>query len=204
MDSHSYTADGFRQKEEFVRSAVLELKPADVLDVGANTGHFSRLAAEHGARVVAIDTDATCVGTIWQTAHARKLDILPLVVNFARPTPAVGWRNQECGAFLTRADGRFQCVLMLAVLHHLLVSERIPLGEILDVAADITSDALVIEFVGPQDDMFRMISRGRDALFSDLDEKAFEASAASRFTIIRSQRIGARHRWLYFLRKKQD
>jgi hypothetical protein len=93
---------------------------------------------------------------------------------------------------------------MLAVLHHLLVSERIPLGEILDVAADITSDALVIEFVGPQDDMFRMISRGRDALFSDLDEKAFEASAASRFTIIRSQRIGARHRWLYFLRKKQD
>ncbi len=62
------------------------------------------------------------------------LDVLPLVVDLTRPTPAVGWRNQECASFLDRARGGFDLVLMLAVVHHMLVTERIPLEDLLAVA----------------------------------------------------------------------
>ncbi len=81
-------------------------RPRRVLDVGANTGHFSEMAARAGASVVAIDGDTAVVGDIWRRASAEKLDILPLVVNLAQPTPPTGWRNRECPSFLDRATGQ--------------------------------------------------------------------------------------------------
>jgi hypothetical protein len=93
MTAHSYGDPAFAAKERFVKEALEEFKPAHVLDAGANTGHFSALAAHAGASVVAIDLDPVCVGEIWQRAGDQRLNILPLVMNLARPTPALGWRN---------------------------------------------------------------------------------------------------------------
>src|SRR5258708_5922572 len=176
-----------------------EQQPRTVLDVGCNTGHFSYLAARHGASVVAIDYDAVVVGAVWRQAHKENLDILPLVVNLARPTPAIGWRNGECASFLERAHGRFETVLMLGVIHHLMVSERIPLAEIVSLAAELTTAALVIEFVAPDDPMFRRIARGRDHLFSDLTKESFESACATHFEIVRCERLDVTSRWLYLM-----
>jgi SAM-dependent methyltransferase len=202
MDTHSYSAATFQAKEDFVRQALASARPRRVLDVGANTGHFSALAAAGGAAVVAIDTDARCAGAIWEKARAQSLDVLPLVVNLARPTPPLGWRNRECAAFLDRARGSFDCVLMLAVLHHLLVTERVPLAEVLELAAELTTDHLVIEWVGPEDAMFRQIARGRDHLHADLNHARFEQACQRHFEVARSVRLGESHRWLYWLRKR--
>ncbi len=204
MEAHSYEPEAFAAKEQFVSEALRELKPARVLDVGANTGHFSALAARAGAEVVAIDRDSACVGRIWQRARGENLNILPLVVDLARPSASLGWRNQECLAFLDRARGHFDAVLMLALLHHLLVTERVPLDDALDVAADLTRDALVIEFVAPQDEMFRRLARGRNDLYATLDAVAFEAACSRRFRIVRQARLGNPHRILYLLRKRAD
>jgi SAM-dependent methyltransferase len=202
MDTHSYSAATFQAKEDFVRQALASAQPRRVLDVGANTGHFSALAAAGGAAVVAIDTDARCAGAIWEKARAQSLDVLPLVVNLARPTPPLGWRNRECAAFLDRARGGFDCVLMLAVLHHLLVTERVPLAEVLELAAELTTDHLVIEWVGPEDAMFRQIARGRDQLHAGLNHLRFEQACQRHFEVARSVRLGESHRWLYWLRKR--
>ena len=59
-------------------------------------------------------------------------------------------------------------VMMLAVIHHMLVSERVPLGEIVGLAADLTTRHAIIEYVGPTDPMFRILLRGRDALHAGL------------------------------------
>lgn len=202
MATHSYSDAAFQAKEEFVRAALAEGRPRRVLDVGANTGHFSALAATAGASVVAIDSDARCVGAIWRRAVAQKLDLLPLVVDFARPTPPLGWRNRELPSFLDRARGGFDAVLMLAVLHHLLVTERVPLEEVLELAAELTTAHLVIEWVGPQDPMFRQIARGRDHLHADLTVEGFEQAARQRFEVLRSLQLGDSHRRLYWLRKR--
>lgn len=202
MTTHSYTDASFKAKEEFVRAALNEAQPHRVLDVGANTGHFSVLAAKCGAAVVAIDSDPNCAGEIWQRAREQALDILPLVVDFARPSPTLGWRNREYPSFLERACGGFDCVLMLAVLHHLLVSERVPLAEVLSLAAELTTGYLLIEFVAPEDAMFRRIARGRDHLHAGLDVAAFESACHRHFDIIRSIRLDGTCRWLYWLSKK--
>lgn len=197
-----YDAAQFDQKERFVRQAMALATPSRVLDVGANEGHFSALAASEGASVVAIDSDAVVAGRIWRLARARDLDILPLVVDITRPTPGVGWRNREADSFLDRARGRFDLVLMLAVIHHMLVTERVPLPEILRLAFDLTREYALIEFVGPGDPMFQRIVRGRESLNEGLSAEAFERAAGEHFDVVRAERVQGMERWLYLLRKK--
>jgi SAM-dependent methyltransferase len=198
----SYTPEQFAEKEVFVSEAIREAAPKRVLDVGANTGHFSAIAARSGASVVAIDSDEAVAGAIWRRASGEKLDILPLVVNLAQPTPALGWRNRECPSFLERAAGHFDLVMMLAVVHHMLATERVPLDEIVALAAELTTDWLLVEFVAPEDPMFRRISRGRDALYAYLNADLFERTARERFDIVRQQKLAGSERTLYLLRKK--
>jgi SAM-dependent methyltransferase len=217
MATHSYNDPAFAAKEKFVSEALREFKPARVLDAGANTGHFSALAAQAGAEVVAIDLDAACAGAIWRRAREQKLNILPLVLNLAHPSPALGWRNGECPSFLDRATGlrrdgaassppagAFEGVLMLALIHHLLVTERIPLEEILRLAYDVTNSLLVIEFVDPKDEMFRRLTRGREHLHAALDVKMFEQACMPYFEIVRSLALPGTQRRMYCLKRKGD
>ena len=198
-----YSAEQLAAKEQFVQEALDLAGPRTVLDVGANEGRFSFLAAQRGASVVAVDSDPAVVGTIWRRAHALSLDVLPLVVDLTRPTPAMGWRNQECDSFLQRAQGHFDVVMMLAVLHHMLVTERVPLEELLSLAAELTRDYLLIEFVAPADPMFQRIVRGREALHRDLTFERFEATAAVHFELVKSLRIEGLHRCLYLFRRRR-
>ena len=200
--NNNYSAADFTSKNKFVEDAMAEFKPKRVLDIGCNTGHYSSVAARSGAAVVALDSDEIVVGETWRRASAESLNILPLVINFTRPSPAIGWRNRECPSFLDRARGGFDAVLMLAVIHHLLVSERIPLPDIIDLAAELTTDILIIEFVASDDSMFRRLTRGRDHLFADLTPQLFESTCSPKFQIVRSQHLDHTRRWLYVLRKK--
>jgi len=200
--NNNYTAGHFEAKQRFVKEALTEFPSRSVLDVGCNTGHFSALAARTGASVVAIDYDPVVLGDVWHNARAEKLDILPLAVNLTRPTPGTGWLNRECSSFLDRARGKFDAVLMLAVIHHMLVTERVPLADIVDLAAELTTKLLLIEFIAPEDSMFQRLLRGREELHKDLTAAVFEAACAKHFEVIRAQHVEGSSRWLYLLRKR--
>jgi SAM-dependent methyltransferase len=200
--NNNYTTDHFQAKQRFVADALDEFPSRAVLDVGCNTGHFSALAARKGAKVVAADYDPVVLGDVWRNANKEKLEILPLAVNLTRPSPGTGWRNQECASFLDRARGKFDAVLMLAVIHHMLVTERVPLGDIIDLAAELTTNLLVIEFIAPEDSMFRRLTRGREELHKDLTPELFETLCRRHFEIVRMQYVEGTTRRLYLLRKR--
>lgn len=197
-----YSPQQLAQKEEFVRDALALVGPRTVLDSGANEGYFSALSARAGASVVAVDFDPAVVGSIWRKAADENLDVLPLVVDLAQPTPAMGWRNQEFPSFLDRARGQFDLVLMLALIHHLLVTERVPLDEIFDLASELSRGYVLIEFVGAEDPMFQRLVRGRQELYSHLTQNRFEAASRRRFELVRSEKIEGLHRWLYLFRRR--
>jgi SAM-dependent methyltransferase len=200
--NNNYTSGHFDAKQTFVKAALEEFGCRSVLDVGCNTGHFSAIAARNGAKVVGVDYDPVVLGEVWRAARKEKLDILPLVVNLTRPSPGTGWRNRECSSFLDRATGKFDGVLMLAVIHHMLVTERVPLADIIDLAAELTTGMLVIEFIAPDDSMFKRLTRGRDELHKDLTVDLFERLCVRHFEIVRSQRVDNASRTLYVMRKR--
>jgi SAM-dependent methyltransferase len=178
-----YAPSEWKKKEAVIAEALERFQPKAVLDIGCNAGYFSMAAAKAGASVVAIDHDPGVVGALWKSASKDGLRILPLVVDIARPPGASGWANSEHASFLDRARGRFDGVLMLAFLHHLVVNERVPLDHIFDLAAQLTRGLLLIEYVDPADPQFRKIARGRDNLHRDLTPSAFEAAARRRFDV---------------------
>jgi SAM-dependent methyltransferase len=192
-------------KAALVDEVMRELRPLSVLDVGCNTGYLAARAARAGARVVAIDSDPVVVGKAWRDAAADGWDVLPLVVDLTRPSPAIGWRNQECPSFLDRArqGGGFDAVFLFAVIHHMLVTERVPLPEILALTAELTAPGghVIAEFIPPDDSLFRKLTRGRDALFADVTAEGFERAAARSFTPLRSTPVPGTGRRLYLLRK---
>jgi SAM-dependent methyltransferase len=197
---NSYAASEFAEKERLLTAVFERWSPRIVLDVGCNTGHFSLLAGRSGARVVAIDNDPGVVDVLWQSAAKANLPILPLVVDIARPSGACGWQNSECAAFLDRARGAFDCVLMLALIHHLLVNERVPLTAILHLAAELTTHLAIVEYIDPADLLFRQITRGRDALHRNVTRESFETAACRWFQILDATDVSPTRR-IYTLRK---
>ena len=59
-------------------------------------------------------------------AAVEPLPITPLVVDLSNPRPAIGYHNRERETFRRRVRG--DCVLALALLHHLLVAANLPLA----------------------------------------------------------------------------
>ena len=196
-----FTDEYLKTKHDFATDALSKYHPRTVLDIGCNTGYFSRLAANSGASVVAVDLDQTSAGKVWQMAVKEDLDILPLVIDMARPTPATGWLNGEFPSFLHRVTGKMDCVMMFAVIHHMLVTERIPLGQIIRLASELTTSTVIIEFVPPHDPMFKQIARGNDALYDYLTKDMFETVCTRYFTIESSKKLADSDRWLYLLKK---
>ena len=93
--------------------------------------------------------------------------------------------------------------MFLAVAHHILVTERIPLEDLLALADELSRDYVLIEFVAPEDPMFQRIVRGRDGLYSHFSPAWFEAAAVARFELVRSEKIDGLHRWLYLFRRRR-
>ena len=197
--SHYGSAD-LEAKRSFVADAIGGTKPRRTLDIGANTGEYSEIAAGQG-EVVALDIDERSVAAIWARARSKGLAILPLVGNFARPTPALGWRNRELESLLGRAAGSFELVLMLAVVHHLRVTEGVPVAEQFEAVAAITRRHLLVEYVPVSDPMFAAIARGRESLYADCERPEFEATLLQRFQIERKHEL-PNGRVLYLARKR--
>lgn len=192
-----YKSSDHEAKQIFVRSALDIIRPAQVLDVGANTGVYSRIAAKSGANVVAWDTDVQAADLNWQTARSDGLSIVSIVADFARPTPAVGWRNRENASLLDRAKGQFDCIFMLGILHHLLVADQIPLMDIVEQLREISNRWAVIEWIPKEDSQFEELCRGRRELYSHLTEQFFVQTLSSEFEVRRREQLqNGRSLWL--------
>jgi SAM-dependent methyltransferase len=196
-----YTPAQSEAKRVWVRGVLDLLHPSRVLDVGANTGEFSAMAAEAGAQVVALERDAASAERIFRMSRERALNLQTIHADFARPTPAVGWENRESSALLPRLEGQFELVLMLAVIHHLILMEQIPLPVIVTLCHQLTRRHLVIEWVPVSDPMFQSLMRGRKDLYGALTADDLLAACQGQFTLLEHHLLD-NGRALYLFEKK--
>jgi SAM-dependent methyltransferase len=185
-----YRPADVEEKQQFVKSVLARCRPEQVLDIGANTGTYSLLAADAGARVVALDSDAAALEQLWRAALHRNQPITALIADIARPTPAAGWRNREHFSLLDRLTGRFDLVLMLAVVHHLILRHQLPLDRIAGLCAALTQRWLLLEWVPPSDPMFQEWLRGRDDLYGHLTEDDLTRAFAPHFAVADRVQLG--------------
>ncbi|HEV8121419.1 MAG TPA: hypothetical protein VGQ67_10530 [Candidatus Polarisedimenticolia bacterium] len=123
-----------------------------------------------------------------------------MVLDLCNPSPAIGFRNEERPRFLDRVRG--DAVLALALIHHLHVSGNLPFASIAALFADLTRDALVLEFVPRDDVQFRRLTRLRRESFEDFTLERCLAALAPLFELQRREPVPESGRTLLLLRRR--
>lgn len=196
----SYSPAAERSKKDLIRDFLQRERPAKVLDLGCNTGDYSFLAAACGAEVVATDADHDAVESLYRRLKTMPQRITPLVLDITNPSPAIGHLNVERRSFLQRVDS--DCVMALALLHHLLVSANLSLEASRDLLWQLTRKHLILEFVPPQDVMFQKLLQFRRDLFDGLSLEKFLNVFSSRFELLAQIKIEDSPRTLLFFARK--
>lgn len=180
--STNYSDVGFEEKKEVVRGYLARINPGVVWDIGANTGCFSRIASSLGATTIAMDMDIGAVE--WNYRQSRKKDsapLTPLVVDIASPTPGLGWHGAERESLIDR--GPADCVLALAIIHHLVITNNVPLNLVASFLAAI-SRYLIIEFVPKNDSQVQRMLANRVDIFNEYTIERFESECKKHFEIM--------------------
>lgn len=198
-DRSHYSDRDLRAKDAFVTSTITSASPtpAVVLDLGANDGHFSRTSLDAGASsVVAVDSDHLVVDRLYRDLRSSgEQRILPLVLDLADPSPGLGWRSRERSPFVDRV--RPDLALCLAVVHHLALTNTVPLDEIVAFLRDFDAP-VVVEFPHRDDVMAsRLLARKRTGLFDAYDVANWEQALGDRFHIRRQETLPSGTRTLY-------
>ena len=180
-ETHSYDDADYETKKIFVEKHTSELRPQLVWDLGANTGTFSHIAARHSGVVVAVEGDQDAAEILYQrTLKGGERNIIPLVMDLANLSPGQGWAGQERAAFDRR--GSPDMVLSLALLHHMRVSANIPLSLFMEWLRGLDA-AVIVEFVGRDDEMFRKLISAKSEDYPDYTEENFRREVDKRFTV---------------------
>jgi hypothetical protein len=193
--THGYDGADEAAKEGFVRRACSSRRWRLAWDLGANTGHYSRIAAESAEYVLALDADAVSVERLYASlrtdGHSR---VLPLVFDIADPSPGLGWRGRERRSLPDR--GKPDLILCLALLHHLVISAGVPMAEVVDWLTSLGA-SLIVEFVDREDPMVQRLLRQKHEPYADYDRSHFERQLSSAFTVTARHQLGSGTRVLY-------
>ncbi len=170
--SYDDTAEAAKKRQ--IAAFLDRIAPASVLDLGANTGDYSYVAAGCGADVVAVDQSHDTIEVLYRRLRKQPARITPVVVDLRSPSPGIGYRNEERPPFFERVST--DCVMALALIHHLIVSGNMTLDAVRELFAGVVRRHLILEFVPPDDEMFRRLTQFRRDEFGYLTlEKCIEA-----------------------------
>jgi len=201
-ENTNYTDAAFEHKKQLVKEWSAEKKPALVWDLGGNTGVFSREAASSGAYTVSFDIDPAAVEQNYRTVKTKKeQNILPLVLDLTNPSPALGWDHSERDSFGAR--GPVDMVLALAVIHHLAISNNVPLPQLAEFFASHCRRWLVIEFVPKSDSQVQKLLTSREDIFPNYTREGFESAFSSSFIIQRSESVRDSERTIFLMEARQ-
>jgi SAM-dependent methyltransferase len=196
-DANTYSEESRAQKAGFVETALGEAPPGVVLDLGCNTGEYSRLALRHAHHVVALDGDADSVDALYR-AERGSTKLSPIVSDLHNPTPAQGWQLRERAGLLERLKGDF--VLALALVHHLRISAGVPLADAIQFLLDRAPEG-IIEWVDREDPMVKQMLRLRPDVYPDYTWATFESTLKTHARVLRvSGAAGATRRLCHFSR----
>ncbi len=195
----NYTDTALKSKQQLVQQMLGTIQPAPKLvwDLGANTGLFSRIASTQRINTVAWDIDPAAVEKNYlQCKSTGEGALLPLTADLTNPAPAIGWNHQERKSMLQR--GPANVVFALALVHHLAISNNVPLTGVADYLAS-AGNWLIIEFVPKSDSQVQRLLASREDIFPCYTQDGFEEAFATRFEIKHSAPVPGTERTLYLM-----
>lgn len=190
-----YTNDERAAKARFVGEMVRAHGATTVWDLGCNSGEYSEIALNSGARsVIGFEPDPGALNAAFQRATTKKLNFLPLSLDLTNPSPSLGWRQQERMGLAERRNADF--VLCLALLHHLVLGRNLPLDDVLDWLLSLAPSG-VVEFVPKEDPMAAQLLTWKAKVAPDYNRETVASVLGQRARIVREEVVTASGRVLF-------
>ena len=200
-ENSNYSSEALQHKKQIVAEFLDNINPKNVWDIGANVGIFSRIASDKGIQTISFDIDPAAVEKSYlECVKNGETNILPLLLDLTNPSPGIGWENQERMSWLER--GPADTVLALALIHHLAISNNLPLDKIADFFNRICCGSVIVEFVPKSDSQVQRLLSTREDIFPDYTQRVFENEFKKYFTIQRSIKLRDSKRTLYLMQRR--
>ena len=198
----NYSSDAFMHKKQIVSEFLEKIKPNSVWDLGANVGMFSRIASNKGINTISFDIDPAAVELNYlECVKKGETSILPLLLDVTNPSSSIGWQNQERMSILER--GPADTVLALALIHHLAVSNNVPMDKIAEFLYTICT-SLIIEFVPKNDSQVQRLLSSREDIFPDYTQPVFEQEFGRYFAVQDCISIRDSERTIYLMQRSRN
>ncbi len=183
-------------KGEFLRAALGQSQPKRVIDLGANDGHFSAIAAETGALAIAVDGYEPVLEDLYSRSKGKSIAVV--VSELTNPSPAQGWAGQERPALMERANPDY--VIAYGVIHHLIYTASIPPATVLDWLRSFDAP-VALEYVSPDDAMVGKLTANKleQELHPERTEPEFRVLLEKGFDIRQERRLEGGTRVLFDL-----
>jgi len=167
-------------KGEFLRAVLGRNQPERVIDLGANDGYFSAIAAETGALAMAVDGYEPVLEDLYSRSKGKSIAVV--VSELTNPSPAQGWAGQERPALMDRAKP--DQVIAYGVIHHLIYTASIPPATVIDWLRSFNAP-VALEFVAPDDAMVGKLTANKleQELHQGRTEPEFRVRLEQRFDI---------------------
>lgn len=179
---NNYSQLAFLDKKRLVRDMIKHCTQNTIVDLGSNSGVFSRIAAETGHFVVSFDLDPVAVENNYLKVRSEGIDnIIPLLVDISNPSPPLGWGNTERKSLSDRL-GSNTTVLALAFLHHLAIGMNIPLLKIIQYFNSIGNE-VIVEFIPKNDSQVQQMLSIREDIFKEYSFEEFLNLLSSKLII---------------------
>lgn len=196
----NYTEISFNHKKQIIKEALEFINPKKIWDLGGNIGIFSNLAANKGINVISFDIDPAAVDINYiENKKNKNTKILPLILDLTNPSPPIGWNNTERKSFIER--GPVDMIMALAIVHHLSISNNIPLEYTADLFQKLCN-WLVIEFIPKNDSKVKILLSSRQDIFTEYTKQNFENTFSKYFEILRKDNIKNSERIIYIMKKR--
>jgi len=195
--------DYLEQKQKIIIQWLNELNNIKTAaDLGANEGEFSELLAEKGIETIAADFDPVVISRLYKKVKKEKQKyILPLIIDLASPSPAIGVNNKERSSFIQRTQ--VDIALILALVHHLAIGKNIPFSMLAEMFANIT-DYLLIEFIPKEDPKIQAMLLLKKDIYKNYNEDEFIKEFEFLFSIIDKKEIPGSKRILFLMKRKGE
>jgi ribosomal protein L11 methylase PrmA len=195
----NYSDSSLIEKKNIISKMIDSVNPKQVWDLGANTGLFSRLSSKKKIFTVSFDVDPAAVEKNYLDIKKNNdKNILPLILDLTNPSSNIGWANEERKSFVQR--GPADLILALALIHHLVISNNVPLSKLADFFHRNCNN-LIIEFIPKSDSQVQRLLSTREDIFDEYDKENFEKYFKQYFNIVEIKNIEGSQRILYQMQK---
>jgi hypothetical protein len=194
----NYSDEATKHKQEIITQFLSQTPVGMVYDIGGNIGTYSRLASTLGRQTICFDIDPAAVEKNYlDIKKNNEKNLLALVMDITNPSPGTGWLNQERNSFGQR--GNAETVMALALVHHLSISNNLPLQKIAEAFGSICKYC-IIEWIPKKDSQVKRLFATREDIFPDYTQEHFENCFKQKFEITGHIQINNSLRHLYLMK----